>query len=224
MIAFAPVFLFVLNMKKILLIIICIMLSIPLLFADDSENANKIIKGFIYKYPAIPHLYNSIHPSLSLGKGRDLLPMFAGNITLGGPYFLEVCVGAGESSEVSAALTQYSFGLGIYEALKNREDHYYSLSLSLRNVQSAFLRTSSLVMEALVEQKVNNIYVGVGLDLISQDYTILEGSRFSAGSDRIYHVGLIAYARAGILGLRISGVPEEFNINFSVALNMEKTQ
>lgn len=209
-------------MKKVLIIFFLFSFFISTPLRAETEDVKAILRGFSRLYPAIEHIHTSLHPGISLGKRAEVFPMLAVNISLTDTYFLEACLGAAQVNDIDGGLAQYSIGLGHYNAIKKLEDLYYSFALSLRNFNSTYIGSSALVLEALLEQKVNKLYFGIGIDLISQDYKISSGGEYSADKDRIYHAALIVYARTHFLNLRASGLPGGVNVNFSVNLNMEK--
>lgn len=195
---------------------------ISALLGTETEDGGLMLRGFSHLHPTIDHAHTTLNLGLGLGEKSELFPMVATNISLSDTYFLEACFGAGELNDIDGGLSQYSIGLGNYDAIKSKENLYYSIALSLRKFNSTYISSSALVLEALLEQRVDNLYLGLGIDLISQDYNIFSGSKYTIGSDRIYHATMIVYARTGLLDIRVCGLPGALNINLSLNLNMEK--
>jgi len=209
-------------MKKILIIFCLFFFIVSTPLRAETEDTQVLLRGFSHLYPAIDHVYTGLFPGIALSKRTEIFPMLAVNISLTDTYFLEACLGASQINDMDGGLAQHSIGLGHYDAIEKLEDIYYYFSLSLRNFNATYISSSALVLEALLEQKLNKVYFGIGIDLISQDYKISSGGKYSADKDRIYHAAMVLHARTPFLNLRASGLPGEINVNFSVNLNMEK--
>ncbi|MFA6618404.1 MAG: hypothetical protein WCT23_04980 [Candidatus Neomarinimicrobiota bacterium] len=209
-------------MKKVLILFFLFSFFISTPLRAEAEDVKVMLRGFSRLYPAMEHVHTNLHPGIALTSRGEVFPLLATNISLADTYFLEACLGAAKVNNIDGGLAQYSIGLGHYDSIKKMENLYYSFALSLRNFNSTYINSSALVFEALLEQKVDQLYVGIGLDLISQDYKIRSGGEYSEDKDRIYHPALIVHLRTRFLNLRAAGVPGGVNLNLSANLNMEK--
>ena len=209
-------------MKKTFIKIWLFLFFVFALNAADTNKGENTLKALSLLYPTIGHNYSSLYPGIGMLSSGDYLTFLGANIHLGASYYLEACLGGGKAPVDKSTLSFVSMGLGLYDEFKNQEDLFYSLGLSIRNFNALSFDSPTLMLELMVEQKFMATYLGLGLELISQDYEFYDEGYFSVQSDRIYHMAFIAYLRSTPINLRACAAAGSISFTCSWTLNMEK--
>jgi hypothetical protein len=209
-------------MKNIILFVsVLLMIAMPL-WADSNLEAENMMRSFNEISLAIDHEFATFQPGVVLGADRDMFPLLSLNIPFGGIYFIDAGLGAGRDQHGEGELTLFHLGLGVYDYVKKMEDLNYSLGISYNTFHSLYYTSSILKGEVLLEQLLNNVKVGVGFYLSSQDYTILAGGNYAASQERIYNVGISTLLRSPFGNIRVNGTPESLSLSLSWTFKLER--
>ena len=207
-------------MKHIHIIIICLLFG-TLLWSNEADIEQMMGELAYFSVP-MDRAHVSVNPGFVYSAMNPGFPMIAVNIPFAGNYYLSGEIGAGSDRYEQGGLNLFAVGLGYYQLFANFDDLYFDLGVSYRNVRARNYSSDILSGIFLMEQKLYNIFIGVGAELKVQDVEIINSGLFPDMNDRLTKLLVNIRLRSPLGNIEIKGTPDNIMAGMSWTLKLDE--
>ena len=218
--AFSPAFLYCVIMKKTHLI--CLLLVFGSLLGAFDLTVENMMNELAYLSIPADREHISVTPGFTYSPAFSGFSLLNVTIPFAGNYYMTGTAGAGHDIYEPGILTLITVGLGYRDIFPNITDLYYDLGVSYRNIKSGTYNSDILSFEFLVEQRIQKVFLGVGIDMRVQDYEIVDSNVFSDASDRLFKAMIKVQLRSPLGNIELKGMPDTWVASVSWTLRLDE--